>query len=142
MSYEVRVCKREDRDYPEGFRELRGMPERFYYAGNVGILNSMAGVAIVGSRKCPDRALELAREAGRAAAEDGVAVVNGLALGCDTAALWGALEKDGKCVVVLAGGINRCYPQSNEGLMQEIIARGGCVVSEYAPDAAPKKYRY
>lgn len=26
--------------------------------------------------------------------------------------------------------------------MQEIIERGGCVISEYAPDADPKKFTF
>ena len=142
MEYEVKVCKREDVGYPKLFEGLSGMPELFYYAGDVGILNAMRGVAIVGSRVCPDEALQLAREAGRLAAEADISVINGLALGCDTEALLGVLEKGGKCVVVLPGGINRVYPKSNEGLLQEIIAKGGCVISEYAPDAEPKKYTF
>ena len=142
MDYEVKVCKREDRDYPRRFEGLRGMPERIYYAGNISLLNIMPGVAIIGSRKCSDEALIMAREAGRMAAEAEIAVINGLALGCDTEALIGTLEQGGKCIVVLPGGMNRVYPQSNEGLMQEIIERGGCVISEYAPDAEPKKFTF
>lgn len=142
MEYEVKVCKRENREYPKLFDGLRGMPERFYYAGDIGILNAMRGVAIVGSRQCSDEALTLAREAGRLASEAGISIINGLALGCDTESLLGALEKDGKCVVVLPGGINRVYPVCNEGLMQEIIEKGGCAISEYAPDADPKKFTF
>lgn len=142
MEYEVKVCKRENRDYPKLFDGLRGMPERFYYAGDIGILNAMRGVAIVGSRQCSDDALALAREAGRLAAEAGISIINGLALGCDTESLLGALEKGGKCVVVLPGGINRVFPECNEGLMQEIIEKGGCAISEYAPDADPKKFTF
>lgn len=142
MEYDVRVCKREDRDYPRLFEGLGGMPERFYYLGDISILNSMTGVATVGSRECSEEALNLAREAGRIAAEAEVSIVNGLALGCDTEALLGALDKGGKCVVVLPGGINRVYPKCNEGLMQEIINKGGCVISEYAPDADPKKFTF
>ena len=142
MINEVKVCKREDRDYPRLFEGIAGMPERFYYAGNISLLNMMPGVAIIGSRKCSEEALVLAREAGRMAAEAEVSVINGLALGCDTESLIGALEQGGKCIVVLPGGINRVYPQSNEGLMQEIIEKGGCVISEYAPDAEPKKFTF
>ena len=142
MEYDVRVCKREDRDYPRLFDGLGGMPERFYYLGDVSILNGMTGVAIIGSRECSDEALQIAREAGRMAADADLSIINGLALGCDTESLLGALEKGGKCVVVLPGGINRVYPKSNEGLMQEIIEKGGCVVSEYAPDAEPKKFTF
>ena len=142
MEYNVRVCKREDRDYPKLFNRLNGMPERFYYAGDISILNDMTGVAIVGSRKCSEDVLNLAREAGRIAAEADVSIINGLALGCDTESLLGALENGGKCVVVLPGGINKVYPKCNEGLMLEIIEKGGCVVSEYAPDADPKKFTF
>ena len=142
MEYEVKVCKREDVEYPKLFEGLSGMPERFYYAGDIGILNAMRGVAIIGSRQCSEEALALAREAGRLAAEAGISIINGLALGCDTESLLGALEKGGKCVVVLPGGINRVYPKCNEGLMQEIIERGGCAISEYAPDADPKKFTF
>ena len=142
MNYDIRICRREDRAFPEKFRMLKGMPESFYYCGNIELLNEMTGVAIVGSRSISEYAFELAKDAGRIAADNGIAVVNGLATGCDTAALTGSLEKNGKCVAVLAGGINRVYPKVNEGLMQEIMARGGCVISEYAPDEEPKKYTF
>ena len=142
MRYDIRVCKKEERDYPERFRDLKGMPERFYYCGNIKILNEMSGVAVVGSRKCGQPVLELAKATGRAAADTGIVTVNGLALGCDTEALNGALETGGKCVAVLAGGIDRVYPKSNEGLMQRVIETGGCVISEYSPESEPKKYTF
>ncbi|MBQ9359613.1 MAG: DNA-protecting protein DprA [Lachnospiraceae bacterium] len=142
MGYDIAVCKKEDRDYPEKFRGLSGMPERFYYCGNISMLNYMTGVAIIGSRHCSEDALRLAREAGGIAAESDVVTINGLALGCDTEALRGALEHGGKCAVVLPGGINRVYPKSNEGLLNEILSNGGCVISEYAPDAEPKKFTF
>ena len=95
MEYEVKVCKREDGEYPKLFDGLNGMPERFYYAGDVGSLNAMRGVAIIGSRQCSEEALALAREAGRLAAEAGISIINGLALGVIRRRFWGRLKKAG-----------------------------------------------
>lgn len=46
----------------------------------------------------------------------------------------GAKDFKGKTIAVLGCGFNKIYPPENEGLFNDIIEKGGCIVSEYAPD--------
>ena len=142
MTYTIKTCNSIDNEYPKAFLELKGMPKLIYYKGDISILNSNKSVAIIGSRNCSEEALCFSREAGRQAAEMGIVVVNGLALGCDTAAILGALDVGGKCAAILPGGLNQIAPKSNEELAEKILDLGGCLLTEYEPDAVPKKYTY
>jgi DNA processing protein len=91
-------------------------------------------VAVVGTRAPSGGGQRLAFEAARRLAEAGVCVVSGLALGIDSAAHEGALAAGAPTIGVLGGGHRRFFPKSNFGLAKRIVARGGAVVSPYAPD--------
>lgn len=73
-------------------------------------------MAIIGTREPSEEGLKVAREAGRMAARLGYVVVNGLALGIDTAALKGALDENGRCVVSE-------YPDGSEPQKHTFIER-------------------
>lgn len=142
MTYQIFKCAKGDMNYPKAFSNLKGMPDLLYYKGDISLLNTYNSVAIVGSRECSDKSLSFSSEAGETAAKMGLVVVNGLALGCDTAAIVGALRCGGKCVAILPGGLNNIVPKSNENLAKRILDAGGCLISEYAPNVPPKKYTY
>lgn len=142
MIYHINRCKKGDTDYPKALAELKGMPELLYYKGDISILNKSRNIAIIGSRECSDKALSFSHEAGRVAAECGLNVVNGFAIGCDTAAILGAVENGGKCVAIMPGGLNTIYPKSNSELADKVLDNGGCIISEYEPDTIPKKYTF
>jgi len=69
-------------------------------------------------------------------------IVSGLALGIDTLAHKAALKYGLKTIAVLGTGINNVYPRENEGLADEIVSRGGCVLSEYGDDAPGRKFTF
>lgn len=142
MDYAIRMCKEGDSDFPDAFIELTGMPRSFYYQGNLDLVNTGKNVAIIGSRSCSENTLDFAYRAGKAAAEEGLHVINGLALGCDTQALRGALQQGGKCIAILPGGLHNIYPKSNLGLAEEILEKGGLLISEYQEDAMPEKHTF
>ena len=99
-------------------------------------------VAVIGKRDASAAAAKNARRCGEIAAECGYIVLNGLAIGCDTKALEGALSAGGRCVAVLPCGLDRIYPKSNIALAEIIVQRGGCLVSEYPSGTAPEKWRF
>lgn len=70
-----------------------------------------------------------------------VTVVSGLARGIDTAAHRAALDADGRTVAVIGTGIGRVYPAENRGLQDEIADRG-LVLSQFWPDAPPRKHTF
>lgn len=70
------------------------------------------------------------RVAGRLV-RDGYCIVSGLAFGCDTVGHNCTLEGQGKTVVFLPGPLNEMNPASNRQLADDIVSKGGLLVSEY-----------
>jgi DNA processing protein len=127
------VCRCDD-GYPEQLRELADPPAVVHVAGRIAALARADGVAIVGARRGTTYGVAVARALGRALAGAGLPVVSGLALGVDSAAHAGVLERPPGAppVAVLAGGADVPYPASRRRLYAELVARG-CVVSELPP---------
>ncbi len=66
----------------------------------------------------------------------------GLALGCDKIAHETAVNLGKKTIGVLPSGVNVITPAANKGLAERIIETGGCLISEYEPDAGVTKATY
>lgn len=129
---------RHDR-YPQTLVEL---PDHPLWLFSRGVLASVPGVAVVGSRRSTRYGLEVARTIGARVAQAGWTVVSGLAAGVDTAAHAGAVDVGGSTTAVLGSGIDVWYPRRNRGLGEQIIATGGAVVSEFPPGIAPEPWRF
>lgn len=89
---------------------------------------SLPAVAIVGARNASLAGIKLARTLAAELGRAGYAIVSGLARGIDTAAHQGSLSTG--TVGVLAGGLDMPYPPENIGLIEDICAQGGAVISE------------
>lgn len=138
----ISFCTVQDDIYPAELRSLTDRPVLLYYKGNIQICNTFHNIAIIGSRHCSENGMKLSYESGKIVAKNNINVVNGLALGCDTAALQGAIDNGGKCIIFLPCGLDDIQPKSNKKLAEEIISHGGCIISEYAPDTKLTKYNY
>ena len=126
--------------YPDSLMGIPDPPKTLYVVGNLDALND--GLAVVGARKAtPYGSSAAAKFAGLAAAK-GVPVVSGGALGCDSQAHRGALDAGGKTVAVLGGGCDVPYPVRNASLFQEIVDKGGAVVSERDWEFPPLPYTF
>lgn len=139
---EIFYCKQDDSIFPQLLKDIKNSPKGLYYCGDISILNKIPCLAIVGSRAASANGRKIAFEFGRMAAEKGFVVVNGLAVGCDTHALMGALSINGKCATVMPGGLDAVYPRSNIDLSQEILHKGGCLISEYGVGVRPQKHTF
>ena len=119
--------------YPKALLDLPDPPNLLYAKGNLGAL-AMPGLAVVGSRNATAGGLQNAERFSRALAEQGFAIVSGLALGIDAAAHLGALSSGRSCatVAVIGTGIDRVYPARNQGLARRIVGEGGLILSEFA----------
>ncbi|WP_286278767.1 DNA-processing protein DprA [Naasia aerilata] len=95
-------------------------------------------VAVVGTRKPSDGALQFIREVVPALVEKGHVVVSGLARGVDTAAMQASLDAGGRTVGIIGTGILHSYPAENRSL-QERIASDHLLLSQFWPDAPPTK---
>ncbi|NLL51578.1 MAG: hypothetical protein GX207_11310 [Peptococcaceae bacterium] len=70
--------------------------------------------------------------------EKGLIIVSGLAIGCDTIAYKVCLETGGKTIVILPSQINNIYPAKNRELAEEIVNKGGLLLSKYYKDPSSK----
>ena len=99
-------------------------------------------VAIVGSRKPTDYGRSITLQLASALAARGVIIVSGLALGHDALAARGALDAGGTTIAVIGNGLNDIHPHSNNLLAQEIVKKGGAILSEYEPNTAVRRWNF
>ncbi len=139
---DIHYCSKNDVNYPKMLKNIKNAPDTIYYKGNIEIVTEYKNVAVIGSRQCSAYGKHLAYETAKYLSDRQINVVNGLALGCDTAALRGALDNAGKCIVWLPCGLDNIQPKSNRNLADEIVDKGGCLLSEYSEGTEIKKYNY
>jgi len=127
------IC-RHDSDYPRGLAD-GGAPWMLCVtdAQRLRALSASPIVAIVGSRGATDYGIEMARSLGRGLAASGVGVVTSLSDGIALAAHAGALEVDGKTLVVKEDGLDvSCTVRKRE--LYKRVRRDGCAVAELPCD--------
>ena len=118
-------------DYPVSFAQIGvEAPALIHLLGNKELLYNENSIAIIGSRNTDDVRCNIAYQLARDNALKGNVIVSGLALGCDSAAHQGCIDANGKTIAVVASGLNIVHPKANEFLQQEIIDKGGLIISE------------
>lgn len=128
-----------DSAYPDWLRTLPDHPFWLFVRGK---LPEVPGVAVVGSRRATRYGTDIARAVATRVSNAGWPVISGLAAGVDAAAHVGALAGSGSTVAVLGSGIDVWYPRRNQQLGLDILAGGGCVISEAPPGARPEAWRF
>lgn len=126
-----------DPQYPALLREIAVPPPVLLVAGDPEALVCRQ-VAVVGSRNPTPVGEKTAFQLAAALASSGYAITSGLALGIDAASHRGALSVGGRTVAVLGSGPDQIYPRSHHALMEEIVATGGAVISEFPLGVPPR----
>ncbi|MEU6720034.1 DNA-processing protein DprA [Nonomuraea sp. NPDC046802] len=101
----------------------------------------LKSVAVVGARSATPYGTHIAAEFGVGLGEAGWTVVSGGAYGVDGATHRGTLASGSPTVVVLACGVNVCYPSSHEALFAAVKDQG-VVISECPPGVHPTRARF
>ena len=114
-------------------------PTQLWVRGNV---PAMAGVGIVGTRRCTEYGRSIASNLGHAVATAGWPVISGLARGIDAAAHLGTLDGGGAGFAILGSGIDVIYPAANLTLAARLVECGGGLISEYPPGTPPAPFRF
>ncbi|MCA1815527.1 MAG: DNA-processing protein DprA [Acidobacteria bacterium] len=127
----------DDGTYPHLLREIADPPITLYVKGDWAACFESPCVAVVGSRRASTYGQNVATMLARDLAGRGVVIVSGLARGIDAAAHRGALEAGGRTVAVLGTGLDEAYPRDHKKLAEEILAKGGALVSQFPLGTPP-----
>ncbi len=125
--------------YPSTLRAIYDPPPILYVKGPLSILDTLPGIAIVGTRQATPNGKRIAHRLAALMAENKWTVVSGLALGIDAAVHEGALSRNAPNIAVLAHGLHAASPPSNKELAKRILDAGGAWVSEHPIGQTPRK---
>lgn len=131
-----------DDAYPSRLAAIELPPPLLFVLGDVQALESRHAIAVVGTRRPTDQGRALAARIASALVNAGASVVSGLAVGIDGAAHDAAVSSGGTTAAVIGGGHATLYPRAHRALADAIVAGGGAVVSELAPDVSSTKWSF
>ena len=123
-----------DADFPDIQQGVKDgdRPIALFYKGDISLIKKAAGnVAVIGLLTPSWQIEDDEREVVRKLVRQGKCIVSGLALGCDTIGHRETLDCGGKTVAFLSSPLTEVNPPSNRPLADEIVNRGGLLVSEY-----------
>ncbi len=137
----VKVISLDDSAYPSQLKQIYDPPLILYVRGNDAVI-SQPGIALVGTRHPTPYGLGMAERLSCDLAARGLVIFSGMARGVDTAGHRGALTGKGKTVAVFGTGVDVTYPKENARLMDQMLAAGGAVISEFPMGtfAAPQNF--
>lgn len=119
---------------PERLRSIHGdAPRWLFVEGDVSVLANRPVIAVVGTREPTDNGMDAARIIATILSPYPVLMVSGLAEGIDWQAHNISLQRGVKNLAFLGHGINLVFPETTAEVRQEIVRKGGAVVSEYMP---------
>lgn len=132
MEYPIRQLAQED--YPPLLREIpKGdYPAALYIRGVLPAPGTIF-LCVVGSRATSLYGRRVTQQLIAGLAQYPVAIVSGMALGIDGEAHKAALDVGLPTVAILPSSLDyeSMYPATNKALAMRILARGGCLMSEY-----------
>ena len=133
MSYQIRELSKNE--FPASLLEIPQPPKKLYVAGELPPEGSIL-LAVVGSRKYTSYGADACEKIIEGLSGYPIVIVSGLALGIDALAHKAALKAGLKTLAVPGSGIDSkvIYPRTNLSLAEEIVEKGGCLLSEYEPD--------
>lgn len=132
-----------DDDYPLNLRFIFNRPPFLFVRGRLSPQKDARAIAVVGTREASPEGLEQTHELARDLAQSDITVLSGLAAGIDSAAHRTTLENGGRTIAVMGTGIAAgIYPRANARLAEEIVERGGSLVSQFWPKSPPARWSF
>lgn len=130
-----------DQNYPPLLKQIYDPPLVLYIRGDAGALRE-PGIAIVGTRHPTPYGIGMAERLACDLAARNLVIFSGMARGVDSAAHRGAIHAKGRTVAVFGTGIDVIYPRESRKLVDQVLALGGSLVSEFPVGtfAAPQNF--
>lgn len=133
----IKMISRFDAEFPRNLLQTvneQGRPDvplLLFYKGDLSAASRPA-IAIIGTREPSAHGVKAGEVFGEYFGNQGFNIVSGLALGCDSAGHRGAMRSScGVTTAFLAHGLDTIYPPENKALADEIVAKGGLLMTEY-----------
>ncbi len=138
----IYIITLKDKAYPKLLKNIFDPPFLLYVKGNSNILKNNC-FAIVGTRTLTDYGKRVTPVIAGVVAEAGLTIVSGLAMGIDGLAHRAAVERNAPTIAVLGGGVSlQSIVYENKKLSDEIIKKGGAIISEYPLTVHGNKYSF
>lgn len=139
----IALITADEPEFPSELHDIAACPVALYIKGR--IAGGLPRLAIVGTRKATPYGREATHQIIRdLAGQTNLAVVSGLAQGIDAEAHRAAIAAGLATIGVLGGGMDRAsfFPPENWNLAEEMIQRGGAVISEYPPGSPALQHHF
>lgn len=136
----IKIININEREYPQALKKIYDPPISLYVKGDIEKLNNK-NIGIVGCRECTTYGKKSAEYFAYNLSKQNINIVSGLAKGIDSYAHLGSLNT-GNTIAVLGNGLDMIYPKENLELANEIIKRGGTIISEYPCGTKPDKMKF
>ena len=146
------IDKLEKKDFPLLLREIPDPPNTLYVCGDTSLLvtdqeentDPIHYICIVGSRRYSRYGESVCKTLIQGLSGLPVVVVSGLALGIDAIAHRAALDAGLKTIAVPGSGLHPdvLYPRSHVMLAEEIVEKGGLLLSEYEPQTRASPWSF
>jgi DNA processing protein len=121
-------------DYPEALAALDDAPPVLSVLGRMDLFRPRA-IAVVGARNASLNGRKMAERLAADLGQNGIVVVSGLARGIDAAAHRASLATGS--IAVLAGGVDKVYPEENRALYNDLTTQGA-VLSDQPLGVEPR----
>ena len=136
MNYDIRKLS----NIPKKISQHPNSPKILYVSGKIDFPNTHY-ITIVGARKCTPYGISVCKKIISDLRGYPIVIVSGLALGIDAVAHKAALENDIPTIAIIGSGLDESvlYPRTNLILANNIVKKGGGLLSEFEPltKAAP-----
>ncbi|PIR60080.1 MAG: DNA-protecting protein DprA [Candidatus Pacebacteria bacterium CG10_big_fil_rev_8_21_14_0_10_44_54] len=135
----IRVIVIGSSQYPQLLAQSERPPVLLFAKGAP--LNScpLLPVAVVGTRRVTSYGCSVTTEITKQLCQAGATIVSGCMYGVDTVAHLAALAANAHTVAVLGFGFDYMYPASQDAIVDQILTKGGTIISEYPPATRPTK---
>jgi len=129
--------------FPKPLLEIPQPPKTLYIRGKLPNYN-LIYLAVVGSRKYTSYGKDICEKLISGLKGYPIVIVSGLAMGIDSIAHKAAINNNLITISFPGSGLDNSvlYPRSNIKLAQEIIDNGGCLISEFLPNAISQLYSF
>ncbi|MCC7469768.1 MAG: DNA-protecting protein DprA [Bacteroidetes bacterium] len=123
------------KNIPQKLLEISDPPKELYIEGEMPG-NEYKFLSIIGSRKFTSYGKDVCESLIESLKGFPIVIISGLALGIDSIAHESAIKNGLKTIAIPGSGLSEksIYPRTNFHLSRKILASGGCLISEFAPD--------